>query len=468
MRILFITAGICATRGLSNTYQESLMEGLVGRGHQVACLCTAEVSGQPGVSWACRQREPYPLYAVFNGGVYPALYPQGGIGSRDPLRDAQGSPALRRAILEIVRAEQPDVVSIQSLFGLPFDVVDAIQHEGIPVVFTAHDYFVLCPTAHLFLPAGQPCRLTDADLVCARCCRTAPSYRAFRQAWQLDRLAARFDSRPIVRNAIWRVRNVLKRIDGGLPGPGKPAAYSARRRQAIRFLNRLAVLHCISRCQAGVFRQICGPLPNVRVLPLMPPSLETAVPVPRLRDRNPNISFAALNINGAFKGSQLLAEAFQRLARTGAACELHVYGNWQPGPAIPRVSYHGRYQSADLDRIAARSDFCIVPSVGDETLGFTGLEMLARGVPLIASNRAGVGDFIADGRNGLLFDPASADSLCVAIEKAMQPACTVRRGGEPASEFPLRSFTGHVQDMENLFREASRNRPEPQAATICR
>jgi len=462
-----MTAGICATRGHSNSYQEALMEGLVARGHGVACLCTAEVSPQPGVSWVCRQREPYPLYAVFNGGVYPALYPQGGIGSRDPLRDVQGNPALRHAILEIVRAEQPDVVSIQALFGLPFDAVDAIQNEGIPVVFTAHDYFVVCPTAHLFLPAGQPCRLPEAALTCHHCCRPAPSYRAFRLAWQLDRLAARFDSRPIVRNAIWRVRNVLKRIDGGLPGRGNAAAYSARRRQAIRFLNRLTVLHCISRCQAGVFRQICGPLPNLCVLPLMPPSLETVAPVPRLRDRNANISFAALNINGTFKGAQLLAEAFQRLAHGEAACELHVYGNWQPGPAIPRVSYHGRYQSADLDGIAAQSDFCIVPSVGDETLGFTGLEMLARGVPLIASNRAGVGDFVEDGRTGLLFDPASVDSLCAAIERAMNPSCRVRRGGEPAAEFPLRSFTGHVQDMENLFREAPRNRPEPIRAAIC-
>ena len=170
MDLLFITAGLVPVRGASNSYQEALIEGLAARGHSIACLCTAAVRLRPGVSWVSVQQGPYRRYSVFNGGVYPASYSQGGVGSRSPMRDVRSRSTLRRAIIEIVRAERPKLVSIQSLFGLPFDIVDEIRREATRVVFTAHDYFALCPTAHLFLPEGERCRLSEAELVCSKCC----------------------------------------------------------------------------------------------------------------------------------------------------------------------------------------------------------------------------------------------------------------------------------------------------------
>lgn len=455
MKILFITAGIVPVRGVSNSYQEALMEAIAARGHEVACLCTVGVKLRPGVSWVCEQQQPYRRYTVFNGGVYPAFYAQGGVGTRKPLRDVYSHPALRRAILEVVRREQPGVISIQSLFGLPFDLVDQIRMKGIPVVFTAHDYFALCPTAHLFLPEEQPCRLPETELVCHKCCADSPSYRPFWLSYQLDQLAARFESRPVVRSTIWRIRNALKRVDGLMPRSKHSRAYSERRRKAIKFLKQVDVLHCISERQAGVIQEICGPLGNIHVLPLVPPTIEKLTPVPRLRNENRSVSFLALNVNGPYKGCKLLEKAFKTLASTEAKYELHIYGNSVPGPEIRSVFYHGRYKSSDLDRIAAHADFCIVPSVWDETLGFVGLEMLARGVPLIASARAGVSDFIRDGQNGFVFDPASSELLCAAIQKALDQSCVVQRNSLLAGYSSLTTFSDHVNEMTNLLGKAA-------------
>ncbi len=317
MKILFITAGIVPARGVSNSYQESLMEGIVARGRQVACVCMAEVNSRPGMSWTCSQQEPYPRYDLFNAGIYPARYSQGGVGSHRPLRDVHAPSALRRVILEIIGREQPDVISIQSLFGFPFDLIDQIKKEGIPVMFTAHDYFMLCPTAHLFLPEEQPCRLPEDKLVCHQCCAESPSYNAFRLSWQLDRLANNFSSRPLIRQCLWRARNAVKRVDGLMSRPAHPRDYSARRRQAVEILKRIDVLHCISRHQAKVFQEICGVLTNIRILPLMPPTIEKLTPVTRIKDEKRNVSFVALNVNGAYKGVKLLESAFKKLAGTG-------------------------------------------------------------------------------------------------------------------------------------------------------
>jgi glycosyltransferase involved in cell wall biosynthesis len=456
VKILFITAGIVPVRGVSNSYQEAFMEAIAARGHEVACLCTVGFKLQPGVSWACEQQQPYRRYTVFNGGVYPAHYAQGGVGSRKPLRDVHSGAALRRAILEIVLKEEPDVVNIQSLFGLPFDLVDFIRQKGIPVMFTAHDYFALCPTAHLFLPEEQPCRLAEAELVCHKCCERSPSYSAFWLSCQLDQMATGFGSRPAVRNSIWRVRNAVKRMDGLMPKPRNSRNYSARRREAIEFLKRVDVLHCISQRQAGVFQEICGELTNLRVVPLVPPTIEQLISVPRSKNENKKLSFVALNVNGAYKGAKLLEKTFQSLAQTGGDYELHVYGNAAPGPQIQSVFYHGRYKSSDLDQIAAAADFCIVPSVWDETLCFVGMEMLARGVPLLASSRAGVSEFIVAGRNGLVFDPGQEASLHNTILEILRaPKNFAHMRGQPPPP-QLKTFKEHVVQMAAFLETAAK------------
>ena len=42
---------------------------------------------------------------------------------------------------------------------------------------------------------------------------------------------------------------------------------------------------------------------------------------------------------------------------------------------------------------------------------------MARGIPLIAANVGGLPDFVHDGKNGMLFDPADADALARAYDR---------------------------------------------------
>ena len=458
MKILFITAGLTPTRGASNSYQEALFEGLAARGNQVACLCSAGVRLRPGVGWIGDQHEPYKRYTVFNGAVYPALYSQGGVGTRSPLRDVHSRRALSRSIIDIVRLEQPDVVNIQSLFGLPFEVVEKIRCRGIPVVFTAHDYFAVCPTAHLFLLEERPCRLPAAELICHQCCEKSPSYKGFWLSYQLDRFAESFASVPMIRNNVWRLRNLVKRLDRSAPlGRSEPEAYRTRRREAVSFLQRLDLIHCISHRQAEVLQEICGPLANIRVLPLIPPTIKTIAPIVRRRAVvGDPVKFVALNVSAPHKGARLLEAVFRQLAETESDYELHVYGNYSPGPEIRSVVYHGRYCESDLDRIAAGADFLIIPSVCDETLGFVGLEMLSRGVPVLASSRAGMNEFIIPGENGYVFDPDKPQPLSSLTTELLQSpsARCLRTAGIPLPP-SIKAFPDHLFDVEALFRVAA-------------
>ncbi len=49
MKILFITAGILSDRSQTLCCQESLMDEMANRGHEVSCVCTADMSWRPWV-----------------------------------------------------------------------------------------------------------------------------------------------------------------------------------------------------------------------------------------------------------------------------------------------------------------------------------------------------------------------------------------------------------------------------------
>jgi glycosyltransferase involved in cell wall biosynthesis len=57
-----------------------------------------------------------------------------------------------------------------------------------------------------------------------------------------------------------------------------------------------------------------------------------------------------------------------------------------------------------------------MPSL-NEALGYSLLEALAAGVPIVASNIGGIPEVIENGKTGLLVRPGNADELSSAIKK---------------------------------------------------
>jgi glycosyltransferase involved in cell wall biosynthesis len=456
VKLLTITAGLSSLRGRANSYQESLIENLANRGHHVSCILTALVDSKPSAHaemrvapWDSNAR----IHEIFNAGVYPALYPQGGIGTREPLGDIQPSPWLRKMVLGIIEKEQPDAISYQSIFGLPFALIEEINALGIKAVFTVHDYFAVCPTAHLFRPDHTRCRLTGQELDCNLCCKDSPSYRAFWLRENLTHLGNRMSASPFLQQSIYRLRNAVKKMSRARTPSAK--GYSARRDAALRMLSSFTTLHCISDRQKSVLLNLGVDARNIALLPLIPPSITKVHPIrqPKQNQGGP-IRFVALNIHGPYKGALLLSNTFKELEKAGFNYRLEIHG---PEPQgffkSTKISIQGRYSLEDLDRISALADFCLLPSIWDETLGFTAMEMLARGVPLIASNCAGASQFVQCGANGYVFNPEDQDSLVNLLKKICSP--NSKDGGlAPEGKIPagLKCYGEHIVDMEALLR----------------
>ena len=77
----------------------------------------------------------------------------------------------------------------------------------------------------------------------------------------------------------------------------------------------------------------------------------------------------------------------------------------------PYMEVHPRYAYGELTTIFEQTDVLVAPSIWFETFGFTVLEALSYGVPVIISGTVGAKDILVDGA-GIVVDDLTSDCLC--------------------------------------------------------
>lgn len=72
---------------------------------------------------------------------------------------------LKNKIKRIVLDEKPDIVHVHNFGGLSTLLFNGMKEIGVPVVFTAHDYSVICPRANLLRSDNSICE--ERPLICS-------------------------------------------------------------------------------------------------------------------------------------------------------------------------------------------------------------------------------------------------------------------------------------------------------------
>lgn len=70
----------------------------------------------------------------------------------------------------------------------------------------------------------------------------------------------------------------------------------------------------------------------------------------------------------------------------------------------PYIKQHDRYSYSQLKSIMDKTDVLVTPSVWNETFGYTVIEALSYGVPVIVSNHVGAKDVIPSGGGIIVHD----------------------------------------------------------------
>ncbi len=73
----------------------------------------------------------------------------------------------------------------------------------------------------------------------------------------------------------------------------------------------------------------------------------------------------------------------------------------------------------DLSEVLPAADVLLLPSL-HESFGLVALEAMACGVVPVVTDRGGAADFIQDGVNGFLRDPADIDGMAAAVLQVLE------------------------------------------------
>ena len=78
--------------------------------------------------------------------------------------------------------------------------------------------------------------------------------------------------------------------------------------------------------------------------------------------------------------------------------------HFTPTEMSPYMNVHDRYTYDDLEKIFDETDILVAPSQWYETFGYTVLEALSFGVPVVISGTVGAKDVLAQGAGAVLED----------------------------------------------------------------
>lgn len=393
------------TGGLTK-YAFDLAKSQVDDGHEVLALWPGQIknySAQPYI------REGNKVEGIRNLELINPLPVSLDEGIND--FEAFTKPCDVNIYISFLNKEKPDVIHIHTLMGLHREFVQVANQLKIRTIFTSHDYFGLCPKVTLYR-YGECC---DNDDGCRKCiqCNLHPLSLKKIQLMQspLYRWAK---NTPVVKKLRKQHRNHFFEGDALPDLPDCDVEFLAKQYRDLRayyvsMYESIDFIHFNSTVAEEIYKRYMVPKDSA-VISITHQGIKQHA---RRKIETGKKVILCLAPAKPFKGWNVLEEACDQLWREGENIELRVYS---PVPHIEpymKVKESG-FDHTELAQIMSETDVLVAPSIWYETFGFTVLEALSYGVPVILSDHVGAKDIVGD--NGIVVTAGNVQELKKAIK----------------------------------------------------
>lgn len=405
-------------------YADDLMALERERGVQVAYFCAGRLhSGKRKPRLSRWSRDGVAIFEIED----PCLLHAGDAGNFPPELEL-AEPNSERFFRQVLGEFRPDLVHIHEMAGLPFSLLGIASDEyHLPLAMTLHNYFMFCPTLNLYQPDGTPCLMEAPTLQCPRCCGTVRHFREhlIQKTFQWEGALLARAVHGLLRPVEYLL-HAMRRVSGPTP-----ELFRARLEGNLAYLAQIDLLVSQSKRTAQIYRQRTG-RDDIHVLHSSLPHIDRLRP--RVMIRAPErVRFATLNgCLVPYKGAGIIADALDILMREGFGNRflLDVWGEVHVSvhkrlASTTAVSLRGRYRQDELDDLLDQVDVGLIPSLCEEVYGYTGIEFLAKGIPLIGNPRGGITDYLFDGSTGWLNRPCSAEGLAGLMKLVIREPSTL-------------------------------------------
>ncbi|MBI1849211.1 MAG: glycosyltransferase family 4 protein [Planctomycetes bacterium] len=410
-------------RGGVEIYTASLARAQARRGHALRILTTDHLPAEP--EWVPREStwEGIPVTTVVNNKNYTTF---------DRSYD---DPAMARVFETVVDDFRPDVVHLQHLLFLGAGIVDVLARRRIPIVFTLHEYWMLCLRGgQMILPDLRRCDdPPEAD--CARCVAAgagmqSPREIAVNRALRRVKATTGIDLWPLARAIRVNTPHVLRRgfAPERAPAPAAPPPWALDAvRARTRRLREIAAKVDLFIAPSPYLRDrfVAWGIPESKIV-FSDYGFETERFLHARRAPRAPGPLRAGYVGAVIpsKGVHVLVEAWNRV-HGDATCE--IWGGTAHRPdyaqACRRASrpeslhFRGEFDPARAPEIFASLDVLVVPSVWFENSPLTIREGFLAGLPVVTSDLGGMRDLVVHEQSGLRFAPGDPAALASALQR---------------------------------------------------
>lgn len=451
MKVLHYMFGIPPVRGGGLIrYATDLMKAEQKRGIQTVLLIPGKIP------YNASQKIKIKRYGNYNGSVSyriqnPLPIPMGnGILDIDAYTRAGGS----REYSEFLKKLQPDLIHVHSLMGLQKEFLIEAQKLEIPVVFTTHDYFGLCPALNLMF-GGDICQDKEWNY-CELCCKNAYPMRKLQveqsglyRFYRMNEWIVRLFHQGMLKNSFSQVRAAeMVPVTEVLPEK-KCKDYSVLRNYYREMFGLIDYFHFNSSLTREIYEERLGELPG-KVVPVSHQGIGD------FRTEHTYGKTLKLGYLGNWtinKGFYLLIQALDELQEEGYTdIELHIYSETEKRPE-KYVRNHTNYSSEELPEVMNTFDVLVVPSLWKETYGLVVPEAISYGVPVIVSENVGAKDILEKHpQTGFIYD-GSKDGLKQIITEIYRGRDVLTEANRAilSMDYDL-SYDKHMENMLTLYR----------------
>ncbi len=343
---------------------------------------------------------------------------------------------------------QPDVIHIHTLMGLHREFLDAAKKLGIRTVFTSHDYYGICPKVTLFR-GGQVCAGTEDCNGCVACNKAGLSMKKILiMQSPLYRFAK---NTPVVKALRKRHRGAFFAEDT-IPEVPEDAAlaqqYRALRKYYTDMLESMDLIHFNSQLTEDIYRRYLTPKDS-RTVTITHKNVKDNRSLAHVD--GDKLRITCLAPAKPFKGYTVLKKALDRLWESGKQdFQLNLFSPVPEQAPYMQVREEG-FRQEELPQILANTDVLVAPSVWYETFGFTVLEALSYGVPVIVTDHVGAKDMV--GQGGLVIPAGSADALQEAVQ-SLTPQVLEKMRKAVADDVQIKTWEAFLEENRRLYQSA--------------
>lgn len=442
MKILHYSLGFPPyARGGLTKYAIDIATEQVRQGHDVGMLWPGRIL--KGSSIKIKQSKAFQGIKSFeleNPEYLPQIY---------GIRDFEGfqKNVDTKVYEEFLNREKPDVIHIHTLMGMHIGFLETANKLKIKTVYTTHDFFGICPKTTLFFN-NEICEKNFECKGCYTCCENAlsikkmkllqsPVYRNIKNTKILGVL------RKYKKNKIFVNESGLKELQK------EDKTYSENYRKLregyIRYFEKISTIHFNSTYMRDVFRNYINVDKGI-VCNITHGEIKDNKKKYTKTIENNVVKISYLGPIAEYKGFYVLKEALNQLYHEGIRnFQLTVYNGGEN--MAPYINNKPSFKYEELDEVMNEAD--LVVALRDVSYGFTVLEALSYGVPVMVTDKVGAKDLVCPDKTGIICDYHIEKIKTELKELLNHPEKIEKMKNNVLNMFEVPLIERHVKDIIN-------------------